>query len=181
MIFAETPLAGCYVIDLEPFQDERGWFARTYCKEEFRAISPAIEWVQSNHSYTLWRGTIRGMHYQAPPHAESKLVRCIAGTVWDVIVDLRRESPTFLRWFSVELSAANRRMLFVPERFAHGFQTQTDHCEMLYNHTQVYTPGAEGGFRPDDPRLDIRWPLPPTHLSERDSGHPLLSEDFKGI
>ena len=181
MIFTRTSLADSYVIDLEPFQDERGWFARTYCKEEFQAIAPALEWVQFNHSCTRSRGTLRGLHYQSPPNQEAKLVRCIAGAVWDVTVDLRRESPTFLHWFGVELSAANRKMLFVPERFAHGFQTLTDDCQLLYHHTHAYTPGAEGGLRYDDPQLAIRWPLPPAGLSERDQRHPLLTLAFKGI
>jgi dTDP-4-dehydrorhamnose 3,5-epimerase len=137
--------------------------------------------VQFNHSFTRWSGTIRGLHFQKPPHAEAKLIRCIAGAVWDVIVDLRRDSPTFLRWFGVELSAANRTMLFVPERFAHGFQALTDNCEMLYHHTHAFTPSAEGALRYDDPRLAIRWPLPPARLSPRDAGHATLDDDFKGL
>lgn len=181
MTFAPTPLDGSFVISLKPQQDERGWFARTYCREAFRAIAPALEWVQFNHSLTRQRGTIRGLHFQRPPHAEAKLIRCIAGAVWDVIIDLRRESPTFLRWFSVELSAANRTMLFVPERFAHGFQTLTDNCEMLYHHTHAFTPSAEGGLRFDDPRLGICWPLPLTGLSPRDSKQTPLDDDFKGL
>lgn len=181
MIFSPTPLGGCYVINLEPFQDERGWFARTYCKEEFRAIAPPLEWVQCNHSFTRSRGTIRGIHYQTAPHHEAKLVRCIAGAVWDVVVDLRHGSPTFLHWFGTELSAVNRKMIFVPERFAHGFQTLTDNCEMFYHHTHAFTPEAEGGLRHDDPLLAIRWPLPSADLSGRDQRHPLLTEAFEGI
>ena len=181
MIFTRTPLADSYVIELNPFQDERGWFARTYCQEEFRAIAPKLEWVQFNHSCTRLCGTVRGLHFQTPPHQEAKLIRCIAGAVWDVIVDLRRGSPTLLHGFGVELSAANRKMLFVPEGFAHGFQTLTDNCEMLYHHTHAYTPGAEGGVRYDDPRLAIRWPLPPVDLSERDHNLPLLTDCFEGI
>ena len=181
MIFTPTPLTGSYVVDLEPFQDDRGWFARTFCKEEFRAIGPSIEWVQLNHSFTRLRGTIRGLHYQKPPYAEIKLIRCIAGAVWDVIIDLRRESPTFLKGFAIELSAANRKMIYVPERFAHGFQTQTENCELFYHHSHAYTPGSEGGLRYDDPRLNIRWPLPPTTLSPRDLQHPPLTDTFEGI
>ena len=181
MTFTPTPLPGSFVIGLAPFQDDRGWFARTFCKEEFRAVAPDLEWVQINHSFTLRSGTVRGMHFQPPPHQEAKLVRCVAGAVWDVIVDLRRGSPTFLQWFGVELSAANRNMIFVPERFAHGFQTLADNTELLYHHTHAYTPGAEGGLRHDDPRLAIRWPLPPAGLSARDLGHPLVSDSFEGI
>lgn len=181
MIFTPTPLGGSYEITLEPIQDERGWFARTYCKNEFNAIAPSIEWVQCNHSFTRYRGTIRGMHYQRAPHQEAKLVRCIAGVVWDVIIDLRRGSPTFLRWFGVELSAANRKMLFVPEGCAHGFQTLTDNCEMFYHHNHAFTPEAEGGLRHDDPLLAIRWPLPSADLSGRDLRHPLLTDAFEGI
>jgi len=181
MTFTPTPLPGSFVISLELFQDDRGWFARTFCKEEFRAIAPSIEWVQLNHSFTRLHGTVRGMHFQMPPHQEAKLVRCVAGAVWDVIVDLRRGSPTFLQWFGVELSAANRKMIFVPECFAHGFQTLTDNTELLYHHTHAYTPGSEGGLRHDDPQLAIRWPLPPADLSARDLGHPLLTDSFEGI
>jgi len=181
MTFTPTSLEGSYLIDPNVFQDERGWFTRTYCKEEFSSIVPSLEWVQFNHSCTRHCGAIRGLHFQKPPHQEAKLIRCIAGAVWDVTVDLRIESPSFLKWFGVELSAANRKMLFVPERFAHGFQTLTENCEMLYHHTHAYAPDAEGGLRYDDPQLAIHWPKPPTCLSERDLRHPLLTQDFKGI
>jgi dTDP-4-dehydrorhamnose 3,5-epimerase len=181
MTFTPTPLAGSYIIDVEPFQDDRGWFARTYCKEAFRVSTPPLEWVQINHSFTRSRGTIRGLHFQAPPNQEAKLVRCIAGAVWDVIVDLRRGSPTFLRWFGVEISSANRKMIFVPERFAHGFQTLTNNSELIYHHTHVYVPEAEGGLQYDDPLLAINWPLPLADLSGRDKCHPLLTEGFEGI
>ena len=181
MIFTPTPLAGSFVIDLEPFQDVRGWFARTYCREEFRTITPPLEWVQFNHSFTRMCGAIRGLHFQKHPHEETKLVRCIAGAVWDVVVDLRRESPTFLHWFGVEISAVNRKMVFIPARFAHGFQTLTDNCELLYQHTHAYTPESEGGLQYNDPQLAIRWPLPPADLSERDQRHPLLTDGFEGV
>ncbi|NCB25625.1 MAG: dTDP-4-dehydrorhamnose 3,5-epimerase [Bacteroidia bacterium] len=181
MIFTPTPLAGSYVVDLEPYQDDRGWFARTFCKEEFRAIRPSIEWVQLNHSFTRLRGTIRGMHFQKPPYSEIKLIRCVAGAVWDVIIDLRRESPTFLNWFGIELSASNRKMIYVPELFAHGFQTQTENCELIYHHSQAYRPEAEGGLRYDDPQLNIHWPLPPATLSQRDLQHITLTETFEGL
>ncbi len=181
MTFTPTPLSGSYVISLEPVEDERGWFVRTYCQDAFRSIAPALSWVQCNHSHTRLAGSLRGLHFQRPPHAEAKLIRCIAGAVWDVIVDLRRESPTFLQWFGLTLSPAARNMLFVPERFAHGFQTLEDGAEMLYQHTHAFVPDSEGGLRYDDPRLGIRWPLPVRNLSARDRGHPLLDDAFEGL
>lgn len=181
MTFTPTPLAGSYVIDLKPFQDERGWFARYFSKDLFEKIGHNKEWVQMNHSVTYKRGAIRGMHFQVKPYREVKMVRCIAGAVYDVIVDLREGSPSFLKWYGVELSAANRRMLYIPEGFAHGFQCLEDNCELLYHHTEFYTPAAEAGLRYNDPRLNINWPLPVTLLSPRDETHPSLTEDFKGI
>lgn len=181
MIFTETLLKGSFSIELNAFTDDRGWFARTYCKNEFAAIGHTAEWVQMNHSFTKDKGALRGMHYQLPPFSEIKMVRCIAGAVFDVIVDLRKDSPTFLHWYGTELSAANRKMLYIPEGFAHGFQTLQNDCELIYHHSQFYTPGAEGGIKFDDPKLNITWPLPVTNISERDSRHPLLDENFKGI
>jgi dTDP-4-dehydrorhamnose 3,5-epimerase len=181
MIFTPTPLAGAYVVDLEPFSDDRGWFARSYCKNEFAQIGHHKEWVQLNHSASYQAGTLRGMHFQLPPFREIKMVRCIAGAVLDVIVDLRKDSPTILQWFGQELSAVNRKMLYIPEGFAHGFQTLTDNVELLYHHSEFYTPGAEGGLRYDDPRLAIQWPLDVTVISDRDRGHPLIDQNFKGI
>ena len=181
MIFTPTPLAGAYVVDLQPFSDDRGWFARSYCKNEFAQIGHHKEWVQLNHSVSYQAGTLRGMHFQLPPFREIKMVRCIAGAVLDVIVDLRKDSPTFLQWFGQELSAVNKKMLYIPEGFAHGFQTLTDNVELLYHHSEFYTPGAEGGLRYDDPRLAIQWPLDVTVISDRDRGHPLIDQNFKGI
>ena len=181
MTFNETLLKGSYVIELNAFTDDRGWFARTYCKNEFAAIGHTAEWVQMNHSFTKDKGAIRGMHYQLPPFSEIKMVRCIAGAVNDVIIDLRKNSPTFLQWFGVELSAQNKKMLYIPEGFAHGFQTLQNDCELIYHHSQFYTPGAEGGIQFDDPKLNISWPLPVTNISERDNRHPLLDENFKGL
>src|SRR5258707_10517512 len=139
MIFTTAPLAGAWLIDLEPFSDERGWFARFYCKNEFQQIGHTKEWVQLNHSISYIRGTVRGMHFQHPPYREIKMVRCIAGTVFDVIVDLRRDSPTFQQWFGAELSAKNNRMLYIPEGFAHGFQTLEENSALIYHHTEFYT------------------------------------------
>lgn len=181
MIFTPTSLAGSYVIDLEPFSDERGWFARYYCKNEFQQIGHEQEWVQLNHSFTTHKGTVRGMHFQLPPFKEIKMVRCIAGAIFDVIVDVRKDSPTFLKWTGVELSSANRKMLYIPEGFAHGFQALTDNCELIYHHSAFYTPGAEGGIRYDDPAIGIDWPLPVINISARDASHPYLHEHFKGI
>jgi len=181
MIFAQTPLAGAYCIDLQPFSDDRGWFARFYCKEEFSSIGHTKEWVQMNHSASNEKGTLRGLHFQLPPYREIKMVRCIRGAVLDVIVDLRQGSPSFLSWFAQELSAENRKMLYIPEGFAHGFQTLTDNAELIYLHTEFYRPNAEGGLRYDDPALGIHWPLDVTVVSERDSKHPFIDKNFKGI
>ncbi|WEK34138.1 MAG: dTDP-4-dehydrorhamnose 3,5-epimerase [Candidatus Pseudobacter hemicellulosilyticus] len=181
MIFTPTPLEGSYLVGLQPFSDDRGWFARFYCKEAFSSIGHTQEWVQMNHSFTRQAGTIRGMHYQLPPFREIKLVRCIAGAVLDVIVDCRQGSPTFLQWFSAELSAANQQMMYIPQGFAHGFQALTADCELIYLHSELYKPGAEGGLRYNDPALHIQWPLAAVNLSGRDGQHPLLDQNFKGI
>ena len=181
MIFTETILKGSYVIDLEPRGDSRGWFARTYCKNEFAAIGHYKEWVQLNHSFSSVKGTLRGMHYQLPPFSEIKMVRCIAGAVYDVIVDLRKDSSTFLKWFGVELSAANKKMIYIPEGFAHGFQTLTENAELIYHHSEFYIPAAEAGLMYNDKAINIKWPLPVSEISERDMKHPLIDQTFKGI
>ena len=181
MTFTPTPLAGTFVIEPTVFTDDRGWFARFYCKNDFKEIGHQKEWVQLNHSVSYKQGSIRGMHYQVRPFREIKMVKCIAGAVYDVIIDLRNDSATFMSWFGTELSARNRKMLFIPEGFAHGFQCLEDHCELIYHHTEFYAPGSEGGIRYDDPRINIQWPLPPALLSERDLSHPYLDENFKGI
>lgn len=181
MIFTETVLRGSFVIELEPFVDERGWFARTYCKNEFSKIGHQKEWVQLNHSFTSQTGTIRGMHYQLPPFSEIKLVRCIAGAVYDVIIDIRKDSATFLQYVGVELSAANKKMIYIPEGFAHGFQALTDDCELIYHHSQFYTAGIEAGIRYDEPKINIKWPLQVTSISQRDNIHSLIDSNFKGI
>jgi dTDP-4-dehydrorhamnose 3,5-epimerase len=181
MIFIPAPLPGSYTIDLSPFSDSRGWFARTYCKHEFEQIGHTKEWVQINHSFTVNHGALRGMHYQLAPFKEIKLVRCIAGAVFDVIIDLRRGSSTFLQWFGTELSAKNKKMMYIPEGFAHGFQTLASDTELIYHHTEFYIPAAEAGIRYNDSRLGIAWPLPATEISERDRQHPLLDDAFTGI
>jgi dTDP-4-dehydrorhamnose 3,5-epimerase len=181
MIFEPTYLSGSYEIKLTPRIDNRGWFTRFFCKEEFEQISHTKEWVQMNQSYTHNKGAVRGLHFQHPPHKEIKLVRCIAGAVYDVIVDLRKGSPTFLRWYSTELSAEKKNMLYIPEGFAHGFQTLTEDCELIYLHTEYYTPAAEAGVRFDDSAINIQWPLTVSEISERDREHPYLDQNFEGI
>lgn len=181
MIFTPTILTGSYIIEPEPRADERGWFARYYCKEEFNSIGHSAEWVQMNHSFTKTKGTIRGMHYQVRPYSEIKMLRCISGAVYDVIIDLREGSPTFLQWTGIELSSSNKKMLYIPAGFAHGFQTLEENTELIYHHSAFYTPGAEGGVRYNDPLIGINWPLPLAVISERDASHPLLDSNFIGI
>ena len=181
MTFTELPLKGAFVTEPKIFQDERGLFYRYFCKDEFSAIGHGKEWVQMNHSYTAKKATIRGMHYQLPPFSEIKYLRCIAGKIWDVIVDIREGSPTFLQWYGVELSAENRKGLYIPEGFAHGFETLTDDCELIYHHSALYTAGMEGGLRYNDPRISIAWPLEAVCLSERDKNHPFITTTFQGI
>ncbi len=181
MIFIPTTLQGSYEITLLPYTDNRGWFTRFYCKEEFEQINHSKEWVQMNHSFTKAKGSIRGMHYQYPPNSEIKVVRCISGAVYDVIIDLRKSSKTFLHWRGTELSADKKNMLYIPEGFAHGFQTLTENCELIYFHSEYYTSGNEGGIRYNDSAIGIIWPLDVTEVSERDSKNPLIDHNFKGI
>ncbi|MDQ6763126.1 MAG: dTDP-4-dehydrorhamnose 3,5-epimerase [Bacteroidota bacterium] len=181
MTFESTGLAGSYVITLHPIRDERGWFVRTFCKNEFAEIGHKGEWVQMNHSFTNDAGTIRGMHFQQPPFSEIKLLRCVAGKVFDVIVDLRKNSETFLHWFGAELSADNYKMIYIPQGFAHGFQALSDNCQLIYNHTDYYTPGHEDGIKYNDEMINIEWPMPVTIISERDNNHPLLNHNFEGL
>ena len=181
MIFSPTFLAGSFVVEPKVLADDRGWFARFYCKNEFKEIGHEKEWVQLNHSVTSKTGSIRGMHYQVQPFREIKMVKCIAGAVYDVIIDLRKDSPTFLKWLGTELSAKNRKMLYIPEGFAHGFQCLEDNCELIYHHSEFYKPNSEGGIRHDDPMININWPLPVTVVSQRDQSHPRLDGNFKGI
>lgn len=181
MKFLETPLPGAYLIELEPLRDERGLFARTFCQEEFSRIGFQKRIVQINHSVTRKKGSIRGIHYQLPPASEAKLIRCIHGRVFDVMMDLRSASPNFLRHYGVELSKDNMRMVFIPEGFAHGFQTLTDDAELLYHHSEFYTPHCERGLRYDDPALAINWPLPVSEVSVKDQSYPLIDASFMGM
>ncbi len=176
-----TPLPGLTVLRRKPLGDSRGYLERLFCTEELAGVIPGRAIVQINHTLTARRGTVRGMHFQHAPHAETKFVSCLRGEVFDVAVDLRRDSPSFLRWHAEILGAGNHRTLVIPEGFAHGFQTLTDDCEMLYFHTAAYHAPAEGGLNPADPRLAIAWPLPVEELSPRDAGHPPLGNDFTGV
>lgn len=179
--FIEIPLTGAYIIELEPFRDDRGLFARTFCQKEFATIGFQKQIVQINHSISRQKGSIRGMHYQAPPACETKIIRCVQGAVMDVMVDIRNDSSTFLAWYGVELSKENMRMVLIPEGFAHGFQTLTALVELIYHHSAFYSPEHERGLRYDDPALAIHWPLKVSDLSERDKNYPLLGKDFSGI
>ena len=181
MIFTETMLAGAFILDVEERRDSRGLFARSYCRDEFEAHGLDPELVQGNLSYNSRRGTLRGLHFQFPPAAETKIVRCTRGALVDVIVDLRPESPTYLRHVAVELTADNRRSLYVPRRFAHGFQSLEDGTEVTYLSGTRYTPALESGLRHDDPTLAIAWPLPPIELSEKDRAWRLLAESEPDI
>jgi dTDP-4-dehydrorhamnose 3,5-epimerase len=172
MLFTETSLPGAFVIDLEPRKDERGFFAREFCQEEFKAhgLRPVI--AQVNLALNVRAGTVRGMHFQYPPVADSKLVRCLRGAILDVVIDLRPESSTYLQHISVELNEDNWRALYVPERFAHGYQSLQDNTVTSYHMGEVYTPSAEGGLAHDDPALGLSWPMPVSAISERDRSFP---------
>lgn len=173
-----TPLAGLKIVQRRRIEDDRGYLSRMFCAEEFDGLGLDNP-VQINRTLTRRQGTIRGMHFQYPPHAEVKLVSCLKGRVFDVAVDLRRDSLTFLRWHAEELSEENQRSLLIPAGFAHGFQALCDDCELLYLHSNFYTPEAEGGLNPLDPRLAIAWPLPAGHMSERDRAHPFIEPGFE--
>ena len=176
MIFAETMLAGAFIIDVERREDERGFFARAFCQREFEqhGLKPVI--AQANIAFNKRKGTLRGMHFQYPPHAETKLVRATRGAILDIIVDLRPESPTYLQHVAVELSADNYRALYVPERFAHGYQALEDGTETSYQVGEFYAPGTEGGLSPFDPRLGLHWPLPVSVISPKDAAWKHLDE-----
>lgn len=172
MIFSQTRLPGVFVVDLELHRDERGFFARSFCEREFAEQGLASRFVQCNLSYNEHRGTLRGMHYNRMPHEEAKLVRCQSGAIYDVVVDIRRESPTLGQWFGVELSQDNRRSLFIPKGLAHGFLTLTPQTEIFYQMSDAYVPGAGLGIRYDDPSIGIEWPEPPKIVSARDKNYP---------
>lgn len=168
MKFHKTPLHGAYLIELETRGDDRGFFARFFCEEEFAGAGLCTRFLQINNSLSARAGTLRGMHYQLPPHSEVKVVRCLKGALFDVLLDLRPDSPTYGTWFGAELNDDNRLMMYVPQGFAHGFVTLTDNTEALYLVSAVYAPGSERGVRYDDPRFSISWPIAPAELSEKD-------------
>ncbi len=179
--FNALKLKGAYIIRPTSHTDDRGIFTRIFCANEFRSIGLERPFVQVNHSMTSQKGCVRGMHYQKPPRADVRLVKCISGAVYDVIVDLRQDSPTFLHWHSERLDPLNMLMIFVPEGFAHGFQTLEPKSELLYFHVQPYSPEYEEGIRHDDPALSIEWPLEASSISSRDRNHPLIGSCFKGV
>jgi dTDP-4-dehydrorhamnose 3,5-epimerase len=178
--FIETPIDDLLLLQRRPIGDSRGYLERMFCLQEMANCLGGATIAQVNHTQTAQCGTLRGMHFQFAPHAEMKLVSCIKGEVFDVAIDLRHSSPTFLRWHGEILSAANQRTLIIPKGFAHGFQTLVDDCEMLYFHTAAYHAGSEGGVNATDPRLSISWPLPISDRSARDMQHPLINDQFTG-
>jgi dTDP-4-dehydrorhamnose 3,5-epimerase len=176
-----TKLEGLSVVATKMHLDARGVFQRVYCAQELSQLIGARRIVQINHSRTVEIGTVRGLHIQYPPHAEMKFVRCLKGRVWDVAVDVRKNSATYLKWHAEELSPSNARMMVIPEGFAHGFQVLEQDSELLYLHTTTYEPNGEGGFRFDDPIIGIKWPLNAIKVSPRDKNHPLITSLFQGI
>lgn len=181
MIVNETSIPGAFVVVHEPIRDDRGMFTRIFCSDELQGIGLNKGLSQINHSLTLQKGAIRGMHFQHKPKAEIKMVQCLRGSVFDVLVDLRKSSPTFLKWHGEILAPENRKMMYIPEGCAHGFQTLEANSELLYLHTEKYDRNCEGGLRYDDPALNISWPLKVADISNRDQGHPLISSDFEGV
>jgi len=181
MRFSQTPFQGAWLVETEPFRDHRGKFVRFFCQNELREIHNGRPVDQISYSLTVKKGTIRGIHYQYPPKAEIKLIRCLRGAVFDVMVDLRQNSPTFLKWHGEILSGENMKMLYVPQGIAHGFQTLEENCEMLYLHSGFYSPLHQAGLRCDDPKIGIQWPLGVAEISEKDCNFPLLTSDFPGI
>lgn len=176
-----TEIPGLMLIQSERFRDDRGEFLRWFCADELASVLGGRAIMQANHSLTRRSGSLRGLHYQRPPYQEIKLVRCLRGKIFDVVVDLRHDSPTFLQWRGFELDDSRDTSLLIPEGCAHGFQTMADNTELLYLHTSPYTPSHEAGIRYDDPRLGIDWPMSVTDISQRDRNHPLLNESFEGF
>lgn len=181
MKFNQTPLQGAFTIDLEKRGDDRGFFARMFCENEFSAAGLETRFVQINNSLTGRRGTLRGLHYQLPPAGEVKVVRCVRGALWDVIVDIRPGSPTFGKWYGAELTAENRRMMYVPRGFAHAFLTLEDDTEAVYLVSAFYAPDRERGLRWNDPAINVDWPEAPTEISQKDAAWPDLDPEFHGL
>ncbi|MEO8665694.1 MAG: dTDP-4-dehydrorhamnose 3,5-epimerase [Ignavibacteria bacterium] len=174
MKFIETKIRGLYVIELNVLRDDRGMFARTYCKKQFKPIGFDKEFVQMNFSFNNDKGTLRGMHFQEAPFEETKLIRCVSGKVFDVAVDLRKDSDTYLQWFGTELSHDNMKMILIPGGFAHGFLTLEDNSELIYHHTEYYNPDAERGLRYNDETINIQWPAEVKKISDKDKNYPLI-------
>ena len=181
MKFMETHLKGAYLIDIEKNGDERGFFARVFCQNEFSGIGLSTEFKQVNSSFSALKGTIRGMHYQLTPSAEVKVVRCISGSLFDVIIDLRPDSPNYGQWFGEILSSENRLMMYLPRGFAHGFMTLADNTEVFYFASEFYAPELEKGIRYDDPKFNIEWPADPTEISKKDTNLPDFDTDWHGV
>lgn len=180
-VIEELPIDDLWLVVRERIGDQRGFLSRVFCGEELATAGWNCEVAQINHTYTATRGTVRGLHFQHPPYSETKLVSCIRGMVWDIAVDLRAGSPTFLQHHAEVLSSDNNRALLIPEGFAHGFQTLTNDVEIIYCHTEPYNPGAEAGLNPYDEKLAISWPLPLAEISERDRNHPFVQSQFTGL
>ena len=181
MIFKELPLKDAFIVESESHSDSRGVFSRIFCQEEFKKIGIVKQILQINHSMTVNKGAIRGMHFQYPPKAEIKMVKCIHGAVFDVIVDLRKGSETLLKWHGETLNPENMKMIYIPEGFAHGFQVLEDNSELIYFHTELYSLEHEGAIRYDDPNIGIDWPIEITDVSARDKNHALLGDNFTGL
>jgi dTDP-4-dehydrorhamnose 3,5-epimerase len=181
MNISHSSIAGVWIAESSLHQDHRGAFSRLFCAEEEKSILGQRSIVQINHSLTRAAGAVRGLHFQHPPNSEMKIVRCLRGRVLDVAVDLRKGSPTFLKWTAIELTPANRLAFVIPEGCAHGFQVLEEDSELLYLHTAFYSPADEGAVRFDDPKIGVDWPLPPTDLSAKDLSHPYLDEGFEGM
>jgi dTDP-4-dehydrorhamnose 3,5-epimerase len=180
-VITDLPLEGLKLIERKRLGDHRGFLARLFCAEDLATVGWYKSLAQINHTYTAQRGTLRGMHYQQPPYNEMKLVTCLQGEIWDVAVDLRAGSPTFLNWHAETLTADNSRAMLIPEGFAHGFQTMTDDVELLYCHSAVHNSEAESALNAQDPSLAINWPIKITDISIRDANHPLIDKNFKGV
>ena len=183
MKFKETSINGVFIIELEPVSDDRGWFARTFCKQDFSEIGFQEEFVQINQSFNLQVGTFRGLHYQVPPKTEIKLIQCVSGSVLDIATDIRRGSPTFLKSSIVEMSAGgpNQKLILIPAGVAHGFVTLQDNSSLIYHHTEYYSKEHDRGLRIDDPVLNIRLPVPIQVISKKDQSYELLPPDFQGV
>lgn len=179
--FTPTPLQGVYIVKPKPIKDDRGYFERYFCAQDFAEIGLQKPIAQINHSYTKGIGSIRGLHYQTAPHYETKIVRCLKGSIYDVAVDIRKDSPTFLQYFGIELSEENGKYLYIPEGFAHGFQTLSDEAEILYLVSEPFNPQADSGLNALDPVLSISWPLSLGHISDKDKNALFITQDFKGV